>query len=250
MTNDLAMDEIDIQCRILSLPEEIIVYHIIPLLPMPDICAMRGVCKKWFDLVNIHFAQLKVLDLTPWDFLITPEFLHCILSHAMALRELRLDNCWKAVVRETMDVAADKCREVRCASFSKCGKLTEDSVIQLAESWKHLEELDLSSCYQIMDRTLCGLAENACSLRELCVGSVYGVTDFGVSQLAYKCHTLELLDVSYCHRVSNKGLQPFVMETGEKRTSLKNLRIKACHKVNDVMIGRLLDCGIQVNNMF
>eukprot|EP00057_Strongylocentrotus_purpuratus_P000445 XP_001176659.1 PREDICTED: F-box/LRR-repeat protein 7 [Strongylocentrotus purpuratus] len=244
------MDEIKGRCNILTLPEEIIIYHIIPLLQMPDICAVRGVCKEWFDLVNIHFAQLRVLDLTPWDFLITPEFLQCILSHASGLRELRLDRCWKAVIRETMDVAAETCREVRYASFSKCGGLKEESVIKMAESWQHLEELDLSSCYQIMDRTLCGLADNACSLKELCVGSVYGVTDVGVSHLAYKCPTLELLDVSYCHRVSNAGLQPFVTQTKEKETSLKHLRIKNCHKVNDVMIGKLLSSGIQVNNMF
>ena len=84
---------------------------------------------------------------------------------------------------------------------------------------------------QISDKSLCGLAESAHSLRELCVGCVYGVTDYGVSQLAYKCPTLELLDVSYCHRVSNAGLEPFLIQRDIASISLKHLRIKACHKV-------------------
>ena len=86
---DLTMERLEGNMSISSLPEEIIIYHIIPLLSMPDICALRGVCKEWYDLVNIHFSQLRVLDLTPWDCLVTPEFLQCILTHATALRELR-----------------------------------------------------------------------------------------------------------------------------------------------------------------
>ncbi|XP_071510217.1 uncharacterized protein [Diadema antillarum] len=233
-----------------QLPDEIFLYIIIPMLPMPDLCTVRAVCREWHSLVNAYFARLKILDLTPWNVLITPEFLQCILEQASTLRDLRLDNCWKAVTDDTMSTAAERCREVRSASFLKCGKLTEKAVVKMAKCWKHLEELDLSSCFGITDEAMCGLAEEAASLKELYVGSVYGVTDYGVSQLAYKCPSLELLDVSYCHRVSNAGLQAFLVENDGGCPSLKHLRIKNCHKVNAVMIGKLIRAGVQVNNMF
>ena len=68
------------------------------------------------------------------------------------------------------------------------------------------------------------------------MSSVYGVTDFGVSQLAFKCLSLKSLDVSYCYRVSNAGLEGFLKRSPEQREKdqmLKYLRIKDCQQVSE-----------------
>ncbi len=94
----------------------------------------------------------------------------------------------------------------------------------------------ISLLFQITDESLCGIATHGKNLRQLHVGSNYGVSDYGVSQVAYKCPHLEVLDVSFCYKVSNYGLEGFfkrgAVDGGKDgQCVLKYLRIKDCAKV-------------------
>ncbi|XP_038078334.1 F-box/LRR-repeat protein 2-like [Patiria miniata] len=231
-----------------QLPDEIFLYHVLPLLSIREVNSCKLVCKTWRHLVTTYIKRLKVIDLTPWDCMVTEDLLLGIVKHAANVRELRLDGCWRAVRDAAVLTVASVCHKLRVFAACKCGNLTDAGVISLAEKCPELEELDLSSCYGITDEALCGLADHAKNLKELHVSSVYGVTDFGVSQLAFKCHLLQNLDVSYCYVVSNLGLQAFLDKQG--KLALTELRVKNCYKVTQPTIFKLMQAGVAVNNMF
>ncbi|XP_033624811.1 F-box/LRR-repeat protein 20-like [Asterias rubens] len=231
-----------------DLPDEIMLYHVLPLMSIREVNTCKLVCKKWQHYVTSYIKRLKVIDLTQWDCMVTEDLLLGIVKYATNVRELRLDVCWRAVTDTSITAAAEVCHNLRVFAASRCGNLTDNAIVTLAEMCPHLEELDLSSCYGISDEAVCGLADNAKNLKELHMSSVYGVTDYGVSQLAFKCSLLQNLDVSYCNVVSNIGLQAFLNKEGP--LALTELRVKNCHKVTYPMIFKLMEAGVAVNNMF
>ncbi|XP_022086279.1 F-box/LRR-repeat protein 2-like [Acanthaster planci] len=230
------------------LPDEIVLYHVLPLLSIREVISCKLICKKWRRLVTSYIKRLRVVDLSPWDCMVTEDLLLGIVKYASSVRELRLDGCWRAVRDGAVLTIASVCHKLRVFTAYKCGNLTDFAVVSMAEKCPDLEEVDLSSCYGITDEALCGLADHAKNLKELHVSSVYGVTDFGVSQLAFKCHHLQSLDVSYCYRVSNFGLQGFLDK--QAGLALTELRIKDCVKVTQPIIFKLMQAGVAVNNMF
>ena len=78
------------EVTISDLPDEILVYHILPLLSIEEIGPVKGVCKKWRGFVRQYFRHMKRLDLTPWDFLVDEKLLVDIVKYAVNLKQLRL----------------------------------------------------------------------------------------------------------------------------------------------------------------
>ena len=87
MTDDVIKPLVSL--TIFQLPDEIIIHHILPLLSIREIGPVKLVCKKWQDYVRQYFRYLKVLDLTPWDCMVTEELLCSVTKHAVNLQELR-----------------------------------------------------------------------------------------------------------------------------------------------------------------
>lgn len=192
---------------------------------------------------------MKDLDFSPWDFMITEDYLVNIVKYAKSLRRIVLTKCWRACSDTSLYLIANTCKQLQVINMSHCGSVTDSAVGELAKNCKDLREIDLSSCYKITDLAMCSLADDAKKLQELYVSSVYGVTDYGISQISFKGLNIEVLDISYCFRVSNKGLVG-MLKRDEKTKSLKSLRIKGCYKVTDDFILQLWKAGVEVNNMF
>lgn len=231
------------------LPEEIILWYIFPYLTIVEIAECKLVSKRWLEVIRRYYGTLKELDMTPWDFMVTEDYLVNIIKHAKLLKCLRLSKCWRACTATSVFLVANTCSRLQVFNLSHCGSVTDQAVEEIARKCKVLKEVDLSSCYKISDSAMCSLAEHAHNLEELYVSSVYGVTDYGVSQLSFKGLKLKTLDVSYCFRVSNKGLVG-ILKRDQKTNLLKSLRIKGCAKVTDQFIQQLWEAGVEVNNMF
>ena len=72
-----------------QLPDEIMLYHLLPLLSIREVNACKLVCRKWRHLVTTYIKRLKVIDLTPWDCMVTEDLLLGIVKYASNVRELR-----------------------------------------------------------------------------------------------------------------------------------------------------------------
>ncbi|XP_071942887.1 uncharacterized protein [Antedon mediterranea] len=232
----------------LTLPDEIMIFNILPLLDLMEVCICKAVCKRWKCLIHAYFSQLKELDLTPWSYLIEEDHLISIIRHTRCLRYLRLSVCWKAVTECSLSSIASSCRNLEVFAASKCGKLTDSAITKLVTRCHNIQELDLSSCYNITDNALIEIARHCKNIKELYLSSIYSVTDIGVNELAKHSKTLEELDVSYCFTLTNDSMLQLAQL--KQFGSLKSLRIKGCSKVSEETALKLMQTGIEVNNMF
>ena len=72
-----------------ALPVEIMVKHILPLFTIEEMEQLKLVCREWLSFVRQYYRQLRVLDLTPWDYMVDERLLFVIIKYAASLREIR-----------------------------------------------------------------------------------------------------------------------------------------------------------------
>ncbi|PIK46288.1 putative F-box/LRR-repeat protein 7 [Apostichopus japonicus] len=124
-------------------------------------------------MVRRYYKSLKELDLTPWDFMVTEDYLVNIIMHGQLLRIIRLSKCWRASTATAVFLVANTCSRLQVLHISHCGSLTDQAVEDVARKCKELKEVDMSSCYKITDAAMCSLADHAKkfgrTLREQCL---------------------------------------------------------------------------------
>ncbi|CAO2825815.1 unnamed protein product [Amaranthus hypochondriacus] len=129
--------------------------------------------------------------------------------------------------------------------LSGCVNVTDNVVIALAKyHGGTLEVLNLEGCGKVTDASLMAIADDCLLLNELDV-SKCAVTDSGVASLARsKQLSLQILSLSGCSTISDKCL-PFLVKLGQ---SLIGLNIQHCNSISttviDMLVDRLFRCDI------
>lgn len=133
---------------------------------------------------------------------------NALSSSGGGLRELVLDDCTgisDAGLLALLD-GPDGCRSLHRLSVAHCSKLTDASLVPLAERGV-LESLSVNSLHNIGPATLQALARSCGeTLRELDVSFCRGITEGSVGQLVDRCSNLEQLKVYSCTQLSSKFL--------------------------------------------
>lgn len=130
--------------------------------------------------------------------------------------------------------------------LARCINITDDGIVSLAKTHGGtLEVLNLEGCGKVTDASMLALADGCLVLSELDV-SKCAVTDFGVASLARSNQTVSLLilGLSGCAMVSDKSL-PFLVKLGQ---SLRGLNLQNCNAISstavDILVNRLVRCDI------
>jgi len=151
-------------------------------------------------------------------------------TRAPDLVDINLQGCSK-ITDQALSVIAQFCKGVRVLNLSGCDKITDYAVQIIAqESKSSLEELYLNECRQISSAVLNHLAFYCPNLKRLSLRdtSISGsevarlckvlsltelnlqglsVSDDDLLVIASSQSNLEILDVSFCHKISERGLQ-------------------------------------------
>ena len=132
------------------LPSDIIFGSLFPVLTLRETCLCRRVSRKWQRQINYYLRQVRVLDFVPFECVLTPLGLNCVVKHVRNLQVLRLDTCWTSVDEENLCIVAKNCPKLRVLSTSRCKGVTNHSLEVLARNCRNIEELDFSSCFQVV----------------------------------------------------------------------------------------------------
>lgn len=128
-------------------------------------------------------------------------------SRGSSLEELVLDDCAAVCDAGLLSLLHnDGCRRLRRLSLAHCSKLTDASLVPLAELGV-LEQLSLNSLHNVGPATLQALGR-ACGevLRELDVSFCRGLTEGSVGALVDRCGKLQRLSVYSCTQLTKRFL--------------------------------------------
>ncbi|KAH3743955.1 leucine Rich Repeat family protein [Pelomyxa schiedti] len=181
-----------------------------------------------------------------------------------SLTSLNLDGSAAAATDRALQHVASWCTALQHLYASSCERLSDDGVLALARSpacAPRLESLHLADCPGVTEKSVAALAHSCAALADLDVCGCQGLTDEGASRLssaplraltlrwctlvtdvtlgclsaARPAETLQSLDLSYCVRVSDRGVA--FVAAGCPR--LARLKLKACHRVTDAGLAAL-----------
>ncbi|KAG0024034.1 Antagonist of MEN (Mitotic Exit Network) [Entomortierella chlamydospora] len=86
-------------------------------------------------------------------------------------------------------------------------KLIEDQDIMPLTTWFHnLQILEFYICERLTDKTVVAVAENCPRLQQLLMPGCAKITDVGISQIALRCPKMKHLDLRACSNVSDESL--------------------------------------------
>ncbi|XP_057439331.1 F-box/LRR-repeat protein 3 isoform X2 [Lotus japonicus] len=180
--------------------------------------------------------------------------------------------CCRYVSDAAISAIADSCPYLVCLKLESCDMVTENGLYRLGSNCLLLEELDLTDCSGMNDTALkylsrcselvrlklglctnisdIGLAHIAFNCPKICVC----IGDDGLAGLADRCKKLIKLNVSYCKRITDRGMEYIshlaelsdlemrglssITSIGVKAvaigcTRLADLDLKQCEKVDD-----------------
>jgi len=177
---------------------------------------------------NTSYLVLQKLSLAHSE--VTDLGVRFFATRAPDLVDINLHGC-PQITDSSLSVIAQFCKKVRVLNLSGCDKITNYAIQIIAqESKSHLEELSLNDCRQITGGVLDYLAAYCPNLKRLSLRdtSVSGdevtrlckrlsltelnlqglsVSDDDLLSIATSQSNLEILDVSFCYKISERGLQ-------------------------------------------
>ena len=132
----------------------------------------------------------------------------------------------------------ETCEGLVKVNLSGCVNLTDETISTLVRlHGGTIEVLNLDRCRKITDASLVAIADACLSLNELDV-SKCAITDAGLAVLSSSEQiNLQVLSLSGCSEVSNKSL-PFLERLGK---SLVGLNLKNCHSISSGTVGMIIE---------
>ncbi|KAJ3163892.1 hypothetical protein HK101_000584 [Irineochytrium annulatum] len=169
--------------------------------------------------------------------------------HAFAPRCPRIERLALAGLRnitdaslKTIGASCPRLTHLDVSTTASISRLTSEGVVAVARGCPMLTSLVLSGCSQVDDQALRCLAGSACGagLRTLELTGCFQVTDHGVREIVGRCRALEVLDLGYCWRITDGGLEGLADDGGEERM-LRRLSVAFCYNISDATVAVLRD---------
>jgi F-box and leucine-rich repeat protein GRR1 len=155
---------------------------------------------------------------------------------AASLTQLNLSWCSRFSSTAFKNLAAAMGTALRSIDLTEC-KLTDDTIIALAESCPQLEVAILDACPKITDTSVIKLAGSCgASLRTLSLSGCYRVTDPGIGKLSRCAPQLRYLDLSWCYKLTNSSIVQLFRDAPRMQTLLLN----GCRQLTDSAIDELI----------
>ena len=95
--------------------------------------------------------------------------------------------------------------KLTCSFCFRCGGISDDGVIQIAQGSPMLASINLSYCTEITDRSLMSISK-CTKLNTLEIRGCPRVSSAGLSEIAMGCRLLSKLDIKKCFEINDVGM--------------------------------------------
>jgi hypothetical protein len=169
------------------------------------------------------------------------------------LQAINFSHC-KSITIDTIRALGTLNKVLSSLNLRGCIELGGDSLLQVADNWKSMRELDLSFCKKInnaamvaamnkfgsaiealnlyycrmiSDEAILAIANRCTYLRDLNVQGCNDLTDAAICTLAEKCHHLESLTISNCTKITDQSLIALAVNSPQ----LRRLQMNHCKQI-------------------
>nr|KAJ3422097.1 hypothetical protein HK105_001173 [Polyrhizophydium stewartii] len=229
-----------------------------------DILRLRGVCRRWNELLlHPHFwsklmlrsefrkinrkvievfgylggESLIKIDLTGcW--MVFDDDIRSLVTQCTNIKALSVSNCWK-LTDAALGYIAQKSSHLINLNISYCGQMTGSGFTD--HVWRGLRKINLSYCKQIGDEQLEKLLSRTTELqdikmhrrlRSLDLRDMDQISDRCLKWIASSCFNLVDLNLAFCLRITNSGL--YDLSLGSQ--SFQRLDFSTCVQLTDASI--------------
>lgn len=243
------------------LPDKILV-KIFSRLDIYHLMRLRSVSLHWSKLLGSSPDVIRDLDLSAYNRFVTNKALVNHICPFVGNRPWSIDlsNCFH-VTDEGFNALVTNCgQNVRCWKMKSVWDITANSILEMANNAKDLEEVDLSNCRKVSDNLLARIVgwvvtdssqmtsrsqKHAPPAPSPPVGTVVGcpklknitlsyckhVTDRSMAHLAVHAHSrLQSMDLTRCTTITDNGFQHWSIY---KFTNLEKLILADCTYLTD-----------------
>ncbi|KAF7140082.1 hypothetical protein RHSIM_Rhsim06G0127300 [Rhododendron simsii] len=185
------------------------------------------------------------------------EFLHLLVKAGIPLKSIHLDFSLQLPSFTLSGISSllNKYRSLECLSLVETYFLTDETMSDLSQCLSALVTIRLTVCYTLTESTFFTLAKNCPLLEDITMEAAnFGggdrateivenprikslnleynrnLSDECLAKLASVCPSLEVLDVSHCNGITEKGIADF-LKTGSK---IRKLRIVGCGGIKNI----------------
>lgn len=249
-----------VQSKWHDIPMELLV-RILALVDDRTVVLATGVCAGWRDSIctgvigiSFNWCKRNVSQLVPsvahkfsrvescsirrCTFL-NDDAIKAVGSHWHDLRSLDLTNSAR-LTNISLVALADGCPLLQKLDLSGCTGISEAGLVELAQHCKDLRHLNICGCHNAgSDAALEALAQNCSALRYLNVGWCAQITDVGVTALALGCSDLRFLDFCGCLQITDQS----VIVLADHCLRLRVLGFHCCRNITDLAMYALVNAS-------
>lgn len=256
--------------QLLDLPwEDILVPHILSLVPLRHLMQLQIVSKQFQALVQLYVANCRHFTASEVGPHLPREVFCNMLKDSKVLQELAVSICsdWLTdgellpvlgqnqhllwidmtgcalLTRHSLVAISLSCPNLQHISLRRCEWVDNLSLRSLADHCSHLESVDLTACRQLKDEAACYLAKKCGKMKSLSLAVNANITDTSVDEVAKSCPLLEHLDLTGCLRVRDGAIRT----VAEYCTKIQSLKVNHCHNVTESSLGILRKRGVEID---
>jgi F-box/leucine-rich repeat protein 2/20 len=175
---------------------------------------------------TIQLNVSRCNQITEWAFI-------KIFQGCIHLEDLDISHC-SQITDHAIKVLGECCFGLKRLNIKECVQVSDIGIVSLKAS-KSLELINLSRknlSSRITDVSLMALAEGCNNLLSISLSGCEMITDVGISWLANGCKKLTQLNIANCSKVSNAGLRCI----GEECHQLRKVVLNNVKKISDAGI--------------
>ncbi|RUS12628.1 hypothetical protein BC937DRAFT_87376, partial [Endogone sp. FLAS-F59071] len=203
---------------------------VMSFLDVRSVVRVRGVCKRWDEVLATEAAVLEIVDLASYNKVMTDEVVAPILQLAGArTRTLRLHNCFHLTYK-TFRLIGEVCTGVVELDLSSCWEITDKGLAVIAQGCLDLRRVDLSNCRKISDVGIRALVSASSSLPSC--SSQQGITHLTLSYCKLLTDStmsaLVHLNLQRCTAITDEGFAEWHSSETYSLCRLRSLNLADC----------------------
>ncbi|KZF24442.1 RNI-like protein [Xylona heveae TC161] len=214
------------------LPDAVLI-KIFQHLDVYQLMRIRSVSIHWSKIISTSPDLLHLLDLTPYNRKVTDDALINYICPFVGSRPrvINVNNCFH-ITDEGFSALAVACgANVRCWRMKSVWDITAHAVLEMANSAKSLEEIDLSNCRKVSDNLLARVV--GWIVPESSASRLHKSHDTARGQgpgTVIGCPKLRRLTLSYCKHVTDRSMAHFAIHAASR---LEQLDLTRCTTITD-----------------
>ncbi|KAH9101728.1 hypothetical protein LEN26_005888 [Aphanomyces euteiches] len=187
-------------------------------------------CIKMLLTSSIHL-RLRVLNVSFTD--VTDDAFTCLSE----LREIDLGQC--KITDATLVSLAQHCPRLEVVRLRWCSEITDAGILRLASHCSRLRVLDLNNCGLLTDQSIASLSQCP-HLEWINLAWCVNITDCGLVDLAKVCRELKEVVLTFCSQLTDVALKALV----DNCRHLDRLHLNGCTGMSSAAVKALSSTSV------